>query len=364
MSSDKTKITMRINNAVYDYFKDKKNYQNQINNILENYVADETSDSIGTYKIIFDGVLQKLTAEARVNLDALRQKIIPDPKREGVMDREYLLYRIQNEKTITENISLRNQISQRYDLLINDVAKRMQAIFTQKYQYRQAYFDDITSHKEESSALIVYHIQLLERYFIGDLYYKDTQFSLKTLEEDDYKIAVIRMNALTHCIIDTTNECDHLSIDVFNKIINEQNINKKKILEFVFYPIFEMAEIEKTIKTKIANLADYSQVVIYNVGLHETFEAQILLSYLIHGHIHHNINVLELIDKKHKGIDMSVGIEELLEYSNICDISTTGNITNIVFNPAGWDEMWEEDEMPTFTIQYLKDLTPHLSIVK
>ncbi len=367
MSDDKTKITLRISNSVYEHYKDQKNYQAKINNLLLNEINKDSKD-YGYSLIAHDSYLENLSNEYYKLLQKIREELnqeIPF----GVKDNDGLANIFKKLSTAdqlnNENMdaletlrvhreTLKKEITKLYSKLIDEVAGRLTELVPRKINYVNMYFDEILTGKEHCVCLIISVIQLMERYFIGDLYYKDISFNLKSLSEDDYAIAVIRFYTLIIHVLDTVEDSDVW--DNYIQIIEEQHINKKKILEFVFYPIFEMEEKEALAEAEAdAKIPEFKngQISLYNLHILDTFEAQILISFLLSNYINDSIVCLELQNMKFRGVDMTAGIKELKQFSFI-QIKDTKDKLTLILNPTAYDEFWIDHDFEDFTINGLK----------
>lgn len=366
MSEEKIKITLRVSKSVYDHYKDQKNYQAAINSVLRNEVELE-SDTYGYKKVMLDNELTKLHEEAYRKIQAIRddlnQELPYDIKEKDGLAKVFTKLRENNvlnngQLNVLENLkahkeSQRQQINKLYLELIEAVDARLEKLLPRRYNYNNMYFDELLSGQEASACLIVSVIQMMERYFIGDLYYKDTSFSLKSLSEDDYHLAVIRFYTLIIFVLDTVDDSDVW--DDYIKIIEEQGISKKRILEFVFYPIFEMqqAEIEAEAEAN-SKLPEYrTGIHIYNIGHFNTFEAEILSSFMLNYFINDSLDTIELENKKFRGVDMTMGIEEL-KSRPFYEIIEAESKTIIKFLPEAYDKYYNDEDLGCWTIEEFK----------
>lgn len=358
MSEEKTKITLRISNSVYNYFKDKKNYQATINCILTDHVSSK-SDSYGVGKIFKDNKIIELTKDTQVKLDLIKEKLDNEAFPCSITENDSLPTMIS--KFSKENVhikieqideikarreSLYKERSAIYHEMIDSIDARIHQLLPRKYSYRKIYQEEILSGDDLKVDILVYVIQILERNFSGDLYYNDTHFSLLKLDEEDYKLAVIRFYTLLSVLDDIfSGESCTYDYQVFGndyaKLLDEHRISKKRILKFIFYPIFEMQEAENDAENEAKNKVPEYNLGIYNIGCFDSFEAEVLFSTIFNGYINHSIETVEIEDSKFRGIDMTIGIQELKDWE-FFNIIENGSKTVIRFLAEEYDQFWKD----------------------
>lgn len=284
--SDKTKITLRIDSESYDYLKNLSGYQNIINGLIKRHVLFETANDAYHKFYNFPELLDVINI----------CEILTFPADKKIF-----------HKKLKE---------------FNDI---LNAKYPHRYYYIQAKEDMRLSAHDFLTDILIEGIKDLERLYPADFEYNGQTYSLSQLEPEEYDTAAFRV-ALLGLILP------------FDTAHIKERIKTLEIdFDFLTDYIFKIALADDT---KFINMKESISLV--DIGF-DTYQARLCFSYLVHNYYVKNISYLDIIDNKIDGLDISVGISELLD-NELISVLKAGNRTNIRLNEESINKYWSTND--------------------
>lgn len=284
--SEKSKITLRIDTESYEYLKNMSGYQNIINHLVKRYVLFETSND--AYHRFYDF-----------------------PELLNVINTCQIL-------TFPTDIKVFHKKLKEFNDILN-------AKYPHRYYYIQAKEDMRLSAHDFLTDILIDGIKDLERLYPDDFIFNGQTYSLSKLNSEQYDTAAFRLALLDHVLpYDTAHIKERIKL---------LDIDFDFLTDYIFKVALED-------DTKFVELKD--KISLVNIGF-ETYQATLCFSYLVHNYYVKKIGFLDIIDNKIDGIDISVGISELID-GNLISVLKVGNRTNIRLNEEAINKCWSTSD--------------------